>query len=38
LGAPFDAAPDGKHFLVLTEPEAAESPMMLVLNWAAELK
>jgi eukaryotic-like serine/threonine-protein kinase len=38
LGAPFDVFPDGQHFLVLTEPQAAESPMMLVLNWNAELK
>ena len=29
--------PDGKRFLVLTEPIISPSPMMLVLNWPAEL-
>jgi len=29
--------PDGKRFLVLTEPIVSPSPMMLVLNWTAEL-
>ncbi len=37
LGSPFDATPDGQRFLVLTQPEASASPMMLVLNWTAEL-
>jgi Tol biopolymer transport system component len=37
LGSPFDVSPDGKHFLVLTQPEESISPMMLVLNWTAEL-
>jgi len=38
LGAPFDVTPDGKRFLVLTQPEESAAPMMLVLNWTAELK
>jgi serine/threonine protein kinase/Tol biopolymer transport system component len=38
LGAPFDVSPDGRRFLVLTQPEVSPSPMMLVLNWTAELK
>jgi protease II len=37
LGAPFDVAPDGR-FLVLTQPEMSVAPMMLVLNWTADLK
>lgn len=37
-GQPFDAAPDGKRFLVQTDPEGSTSPMMLVLNWTAGLK
>jgi Tol biopolymer transport system component len=37
LGAPFDASPDGKTFVLLNEPEASVSPMMLVLNWQSEL-
>jgi eukaryotic-like serine/threonine-protein kinase len=38
LGAPFDVTSDGKRFLVLTQPEQSAAPMMLVLNWNAELK
>jgi len=38
LGSPFDITPDGKRFMVLTQPEGSASPMMLVLNWTAELK
>jgi serine/threonine protein kinase/Tol biopolymer transport system component len=38
LGAPFDVAPDGKRFLVLTQPPASAQPMTLVLNWTADLK
>jgi serine/threonine protein kinase/Tol biopolymer transport system component len=37
LGSPFDASPDGKHFVVLTQPEGSALPMMLVLNWTTEL-
>jgi eukaryotic-like serine/threonine-protein kinase len=37
LGAPFDVSPDGRRFLVLTQPEVSASPMMLVLNWTADL-
>jgi len=37
LGSPYDVSPDGKRFLVLTEPIVSPSPMMLVLNWTAEL-
>ena len=38
LGAPYDVAPDGKKFLVLTQPPASAQPMTLVLNWTADLK
>ncbi len=38
LGAPFDVSPDAKRFLVLTQPKVSASPMMLVLNWTADLK
>ncbi|HMK22088.1 MAG TPA: hypothetical protein VK466_07115, partial [Terriglobales bacterium] len=38
LGAPYNASPDGKTFLLLTQPEASVAPMELVLNWNAELK
>jgi dipeptidyl aminopeptidase/acylaminoacyl peptidase len=38
LGAPYDVAPDGKKFLVLTQPPASAEPMALVLNWTADLK
>ena len=38
LGSPYDAAPDGKRFLVLTQPAATAQPMTLVLNWTADLK
>ena len=37
-GQPFDVSPDGKRFLVQADPEGSTSPMMLVLNWTAELK
>jgi len=37
-GEPYDVAPDGKRFLVFTQPEASSSPITLVLNWTAELK
>jgi eukaryotic-like serine/threonine-protein kinase len=38
LGSPYDVAPDGKRFLVLTQPAATAQPMTLVLNWTADLK
>jgi hypothetical protein len=38
LGDPFDITPDGRRFLVLTQPEVSPSPMTLVLNWTADLK
>jgi eukaryotic-like serine/threonine-protein kinase len=37
MGEPFDVSPDGKRFLVFNQPEGSSSPMLLVLNWAAEL-
>jgi eukaryotic-like serine/threonine-protein kinase len=37
FGFPFDVRPDGQRFMVLTQPEGTASPMMLVLNWTAEL-
>ena len=37
VGAPFDISPDGKRFLVLSQPTMSPSPMMLVLNWTADL-
>jgi eukaryotic-like serine/threonine-protein kinase len=37
-GQPFDVTPDGKRFLVLTDPEGSTSPLMLVLNWTVGLK
>jgi serine/threonine protein kinase/dipeptidyl aminopeptidase/acylaminoacyl peptidase len=37
LGSPFDVSPDGQRFLVLSQPIVSPSPMMLVLNWTAEL-
>jgi eukaryotic-like serine/threonine-protein kinase len=38
LGNPFDITPDGRRFLVLTQPEVSPSPMTLVLNWTVDLK
>jgi eukaryotic-like serine/threonine-protein kinase len=38
LGDPFDITPDGRRFLVLTQPEVSPLPMTLVLNWTADLK
>ncbi|HST09051.1 MAG TPA: protein kinase [Terriglobales bacterium] len=38
LGDPFDLTPDGRRFLVLTQPAVSPSPMTLVLNWTADLK
>ena len=37
---PWDAAPDGKRFLVVKEPEAAagEAKMQAVVNWFEELR
>ena len=37
LGTPFDVTPDGR-FMVLSQPEGSALPMMLVLNWTADLK
>jgi eukaryotic-like serine/threonine-protein kinase len=37
MGEPFDVSPDGNRFLVFAQPEGSSSPMMLVLNWTAEL-
>src|SRR6266403_4550690 len=37
MGEPFDVSPDGKRFVVFTQPEGSSLPMMLVLNWTAEL-
>ena len=38
LGDPFDITPDGRRFLVLTQPEVSPSPMTLVVNWTSDLK
>jgi hypothetical protein len=37
MGEPYDVMPDGKRFVVFNQPEGSSSPMMLVLNWTAEL-
>ena len=37
LGAPFDVSPDGRRLLIFTQPAVSPSPMMLVLNWTAEV-
>ncbi len=37
LGSPFDVTPDGKRFLVLTQPDGSVAPLTLVLNWTAEV-
>jgi hypothetical protein len=38
-GAPYAPAPDGARFLVNTPVEAdTRAPMIVVLNWAADLK
>ncbi len=38
---PYVVSPDGQRFLILRPPnvgEAADAPIAVVLNWAAELK
>ncbi|OFW31311.1 MAG: hypothetical protein A3H97_25145 [Acidobacteria bacterium RIFCSPLOWO2_02_FULL_65_29] len=35
---PYDVAPDGQRFLVITPPEEAEAPITIVLNWEAALR
>ncbi len=37
MGEPFDVSPDGKRFLVFNQPEGSSSPMLMVLNWTADL-
>jgi len=38
VGTPYDAAPDGQHFIFETYPEGASTPLVLVTNWAGEIK
>jgi Tol biopolymer transport system component len=38
IGSPYDVAPDGQHFIYATYPESASTPMVLVTDWAADLK
>jgi serine/threonine protein kinase/Tol biopolymer transport system component len=38
LGTPYDASPDGQRFIFGTFPDAVSTPLVLVTNWAAELK
>jgi eukaryotic-like serine/threonine-protein kinase len=38
LGDPYDPAPDGQRFVFNALPEGAPTPLVLVTNWAGELK
>jgi len=38
VGTPYDVTPDGKKLVLTTFPESVPTPMVLVTNWAAELK
>jgi serine/threonine protein kinase len=38
VGTPYDVSPDGKRLILSTFPESIPTPLVLVTNWAAELK
>jgi serine/threonine protein kinase/Tol biopolymer transport system component len=38
LGDPYDVAPDGKRFIFASVPLGSPTPLVLVTNWAADLK
>ncbi len=38
LGVPYDPTPDGQKFVFATYPESVSTPLVLVTNWAADLK
>ncbi len=38
VGTPYDVSPDGKKLILSTFPESVPTPMVLVTNWAGELK
>ncbi len=38
VGTPYDVSPDGKKLILCTFPESIPTPLVLVTNWAAELK
>jgi hypothetical protein len=38
LGVPYDAAPDGQHFVIATLPASTPTPLVLVTNWMADVK
>ena len=38
IGTPYDAAPDGQRFILQTYPEGISTPLVLVTNWAGEIK
>jgi Tol biopolymer transport system component len=38
VGTPYDVTPDGQRFVFTTLPESASTPLILVTNWAADLR
>ena len=38
LGNPFEVSADGQRFVFTKLPEGAPTPLVLVTNWAADLK
>jgi eukaryotic-like serine/threonine-protein kinase len=38
LGTPYDVTPDGQRFVFATYAESVSTPLVLVTNWAADLK
>jgi eukaryotic-like serine/threonine-protein kinase len=38
VGTPYDVSPDGKKLVLSTFPESIATPLVLVTNWAAEVK
>jgi serine/threonine-protein kinase len=36
-GYPYDVAPDGKRFLVVSRPTSATAPQVLISNWTSDL-
>jgi serine/threonine protein kinase/Tol biopolymer transport system component len=38
IGNAYDVSPDGQHFIFATNPESVSTPLVLVTNWAGDLK
>ena len=38
IGNPYDVTSDGQHFVFATYPESVSTPLVLVMNWTADLK